>query len=396
MPSGSKLCIPALFGLALLADGPINVNGAPESSDIRDAEQILGGTVRVMDRGRAEIHIHEEALPTLITAHPESRSTLPLLGLLASRRGYVTLPAPKGCGLGPRPIEAHIEILAKFGIEVAFSDESLIAQKRNDPSVSRLRVSRLSSGASVQAILLAVSSAGPRPLTVTNLYPGMEVEFLLNTLHRFGFIAYSRHRSGTYQLVTLPLSDRLKIAAVKVPKDSIELGSWILAALTLGGTLITSSDSSSEFKNLVRVLRRGNVAIGHRQPIQLHCVRGDVSQLGTISTDDGIHTDLIPMLAVLGSQIIPPPEIIDSVFAHRQSQSRLLLRGQFSRRVDVEDIRSGFASMIGAILTHGSAEVHDPRQLLPRGYPRLVEKLEDLGLRVAPLATHQQISEGNQ
>lgn len=386
-PSGSKLCIPALFGLAILANAPLSVHGAPESSDMQDCARVLRGTMRPSgEHGRVEIHIQYPDVPSFSGSLPQSRTTLPLLGLLATRRGHVELPAPRGCGLGTRPIDAHIELLDRFGLKSALRDGVLSAKKvRNEP-VRRIRVPRISSGASVQAILLAVIQDAESPITVTNLYGGMEIRFLLESLRDSGFIEFTRQPSGLYQMSTLPPTCRREIKAVTVPQDSIELASWVVASLTLGGIFGGPPDSSTEFANLARVLQRGGAPIHSHTSIQLDCIRGAISAIGVISTSQGIHTDLIPMLAVLASQVTPMPTIIDTVFRHRQAQADALLTGRFPRRVVVEDIRSGFAKLIGALLTYGLAEVDDPEQLLPRGYPGLTAKMERLGLRIEQLS----------
>jgi len=133
VPSGNKNSVLPIFCASLLTDEPVILRNVPDITDLNKLVDFLSsqGSKIVWDRAAATMHIdHSGFRPTLADDElpADMRSTVLLFPSLLRRLRRITLLAnAKGCSLGVREIDPHLEILAALGATVAHGDPLIIA-----------------------------------------------------------------------------------------------------------------------------------------------------------------------------------------------------------------------------------------------------------------------------
>jgi UDP-N-acetylglucosamine 1-carboxyvinyltransferase len=123
IPSANKNAVLPILCATLLTDEPVTLRGVPDITDARqiiDLFQRLGSEVHVdFDTGELRV-CHRGALNTEAARLPEGmRSSIMLIPALLARLGEARIEGDvKGCTLGVREIDPHIEVFQTFGVEV--------------------------------------------------------------------------------------------------------------------------------------------------------------------------------------------------------------------------------------------------------------------------------------
>ena len=120
-PAAAKNSTLPLLAATLLCRGPCRLQEVPALADVTTSLALLqavGADVR-----RCGADLCTRPVQTLCGEIPESlagamRSSVFYLAPLLCRTGYVRLPLPGGCRLGPRPVDIHLAGLAAMGAEV--------------------------------------------------------------------------------------------------------------------------------------------------------------------------------------------------------------------------------------------------------------------------------------
>ncbi len=131
-PSANKNAVLPILCATLLTDQPVRLIGIPEITDvlkILDIFRLLGSEVSVnYSTGILELHHRATAFDPATHRLPEEmRSSIMLVPPLLARFGVARLESDvKGCTLGVREIDPHVEVFERFGARVARTDDALI------------------------------------------------------------------------------------------------------------------------------------------------------------------------------------------------------------------------------------------------------------------------------
>ena len=133
-PSANKNAVLPVLCATLLTHQPVRLRGVPDITDVRkilDIFRSLGSEVSV-DFATGILDVHHRA--TLFDAQrhrlPEAmRSSIMLVPPLLARFGVARIENDvKGCTLGVREIDPHVEVLECFGARVRRQDDALVIQ----------------------------------------------------------------------------------------------------------------------------------------------------------------------------------------------------------------------------------------------------------------------------
>ena len=133
VPSGNKNSVLPIFCASLLTDHPVTLRNVPDITDLNKLVEFLSsqGSKIEWDRASGIMRIdHSGFRPTLADDElpADMRSTVLLFPSLLRRLRRITLLAnAKGCSLGVREIDPHLEILSALGATVAHGDPLIIA-----------------------------------------------------------------------------------------------------------------------------------------------------------------------------------------------------------------------------------------------------------------------------
>ena len=162
-PAAAKNSTLPLLAATLLCRGPCRLQEVPALADVTTSLALLqavGADVR-----RCGVDLCTRPVQTLCGEIPESlagamRSSVFYLAPLLCRTGYVRLPLPGGCRLGPRPVDIHLAGLAAMGAEVELEGIA-VTLRRTGPLHGVDFTLRLPSvGATMTLLMAACCAAG--------------------------------------------------------------------------------------------------------------------------------------------------------------------------------------------------------------------------------------------
>ena len=120
--SGAKNAALPILAATLLADSPVTVGNIPHLHDITTTMELLGrmGVDLVVDE-RMNIEVDVSPIREFFAPYElvkTMRASILVLGPLLSRFGSAVVSLPGGCAIGSRPINMHVEGLAKMGADI--------------------------------------------------------------------------------------------------------------------------------------------------------------------------------------------------------------------------------------------------------------------------------------
>ena len=134
-PSGNKNSVLPILCATLLADEPVTLRNVP---DITDLDKLVAffesrGSKIEWDRASGVLKADHRAFRSALSNDElpqDMRSTVLLYPALLHRMGGITIRSnAKGCSLGVREIDPHLEVLSALGAAVADGDPLVISLK---------------------------------------------------------------------------------------------------------------------------------------------------------------------------------------------------------------------------------------------------------------------------
>ena len=124
--SGAKNATVALIPAAVLSEGPVEILGVPEISDVAALATLLKELKCDVEIDGERIKIdptHMEDIALVSDAVNKLRASYYFMGALLGKCKKVTMKMPGGCFLGPRPIDLHIKGFEALGAKVDYSND---------------------------------------------------------------------------------------------------------------------------------------------------------------------------------------------------------------------------------------------------------------------------------
>jgi UDP-N-acetylglucosamine 1-carboxyvinyltransferase len=134
VPSANKNAVLPVLCATLLTREPVRLHRVPDITDVRkilDVFRRLGSTVSVdFQSGVLDVHHRDTRFDAVRDHLPEAmRSSILLVPGLLARFGAARIEGDvKGCTLGAREIDPHVEVFERFGARVQRTDEALLLQ----------------------------------------------------------------------------------------------------------------------------------------------------------------------------------------------------------------------------------------------------------------------------
>ena len=130
--SGSKNAALPMMAVAILAEGPLRLEGVPRLDDVGTLVDLLAelgveATREPDDTLRLET---VDSKPTRADYEllRRMRAGFCVLGPLLARRGAAVVSLPGGCAIGDRPVDLHLAGLAALGAEITIEHGYVVAR----------------------------------------------------------------------------------------------------------------------------------------------------------------------------------------------------------------------------------------------------------------------------
>ena len=135
IPSGNKNSILPIFCATLLTDEPVRLSNVPDITDLNKLVaffQAQGSTID-WDRSKGTMKVDHKGFRASLANDElpqDMRSTVLLYPALLHRLKRIAIPSnAKGCSLGVREIDPHLEILKALGAHIDDGDDLSITLK---------------------------------------------------------------------------------------------------------------------------------------------------------------------------------------------------------------------------------------------------------------------------
>ncbi len=387
--------LPMLFA-GLLCREPVTLYGVPDIGDVRVALSLLsafGVEIRWQEDGALTLSAEgAEPASAPLSEAEKIRASAYLLGAALSRFGEVSVPVPGGCAFGARPLDYHRAGFTALGASWEEKDGviTLKGQKRRGAFFA---LPYPSVGATVNFILGALGAEGE-----STLY-GYAREH-----HVMDFIAFLRKMGASIYAE----GDFLHIEGGKplgggthtVIPDSVEAGTYLIAAAVCGGEVTVERVRYAELSPLLLAFGRMNVpfrfsgnAVTVYQPRRIQGVHI------TAAPYPGFPTDLHPPMTVLFSRAAGGGSLCDLVWqdrfsyveelkkmglcAYRSPHAVHVAEGRLhGASVRAPDLRGGAALIVAALSAEENTRI-EGEDCIARGYQDLPKKLFSLGADIS-------------
>ncbi|MBI4272858.1 UDP-N-acetylglucosamine 1-carboxyvinyltransferase [Candidatus Uhrbacteria bacterium] len=392
---GAKNAILPIIAATVLTENECVISNVPHISDVETMLQILrsmGGSARWSSEH--ELTICNRALackPLDQKLVKRLRASVLFLGPFLVRFTSFTLGEPGGCIIGNRPLDTHLDGLAKLGCVWKHNDAFLSVTHTG--LVGADVVLREASVTATENIIMA--ACGARGITkIKNAACEPHVQDLCAFLISMGAAIEG---AGTSE-ITITGGKSLSGTTHAVISDPIDAGTYIMLGLATKSKISVTRMRPDHLDTVLETLR----SMGARFDITKDSVT--ITNTGLLQATKietriypGIPTDLQPLFGVLATQTQGTTLINETLFESRlgylqelekmgasvviSDAHRALITGPtplYGRSIDCKDLRAGAALVVAGLVASGQTVI-DHAEILDRGYEHIDHALLTLG-----------------
>ena len=411
--SGAKNAALPLMIASLLTRETLTLKNVPRLADVTLLGRILGNhgvdiTVVGKKVGQSTIDgqtFKLKAAEIVDTTAPyemvsRMRASFWVLAPILARCGEAKISLPGGCAIGTRPVDLHLSALEALGADIELEGGYVIAKAPKGLTGARIALSKVSVGATHNALMAAVLARGDT--VIENAAREPEVADLASCLKKMGA------KIGGIGSATLQVQgvESLHGAEHTVLPDRIETGTYAMAAAMTGGEVILQNTRADLLESALALLRSSGVEI-EETPSGLRVARNG-GGLRPVAVDTepfpGFPTDLQAQLIALmcmaqGTSTVRET-IFENRFMHVQELARLGacidlkgdtamvtgVKGLTGAQVMATDLRASVSLIIAGLAAQGETTIGRVYHL-DRGFERIEEKLRHCGAHIERLSS---------
>ncbi|MFI4976002.1 MAG: UDP-N-acetylglucosamine 1-carboxyvinyltransferase [Caulobacterales bacterium] len=266
IPSANKNAVLPILCATLLTDQAVTLRGVP---DITDARQILDlfrrlGSEVDMDFDTRVLRLrHPPGLKAGAARLPEGmRSSIMLIPPMLARLGEARIEGEvKGCSLGVREIDPHIEVFQTFGAEISGEEGALVISNRRANGRPFAAASHWLDYASVTTtenfVLCAATAEGTSTLTNAASEPHVQefCRFLISMGAKIEGVGTSR--------VVVHGVERLAGTEHEFTEDFHEIATFLALGAITGGEVTVRNAHPEQFPLIDRTFGKFGVRVTH-------------------------------------------------------------------------------------------------------------------------------------
>ena len=395
--SGAKNAALPSLAATLLTNDTVVLRNVPRVRDVVTMLRVLehlGGGASIASDGTCTIRIDRigepEAPYDLVRT---MRASVLVLGPLLARTGRARVSLPGGCAIGERPINLHLEGLARLGAEVDLVHGYVTARSSRLHGADITFTSRTVTG--TENLLMAASLAEGRTV-LRNCAMEPEIVDLADLLAAMG----AQITGAGTDTIILEGVETLHGAEHDVIPDRIEAGTFLLAGAITGGSVRVTGCVPAHLSALTVQLARAGLHVATAPDAV--SVRPDGQLVATDITTTpypGFATDLQAQFMALMTQATGTSIIVENIFENRfmhagelrRMGADITLDGHTAivrgpRRLSASplmatDLRASASLILAALVAEGTSVI-DRVYHIDRGYERIEEKLRGLGAEI--------------
>lgn len=394
--SGAKNSIVALIPASILTSGVCVITNVPDISDVRiliDMMKELGSIItfenEVLTIDNSNVQnkkITEEYAGKL-------RASYYFMGSLIGKYHEAEIAYPGGCVIGSRPINYHIESFKKMGINVNNVADHYI-MKTDELKGNEFYFDFPSVGATINIMLAAILAKGKT--VIYNAAKEPEIANVASFLNSMGAKVFG---AGTSTIEIIGVEE-LHDGFVEVIPDRIEAGTYIMIGALIGNNLKIENIVEKHLESLLYKLKEAGVKyeinnnsiilskVEHLKPVNIKT-----------TVYPGFPTDLGQPMSTFLTQCEGESLFEETIYENRLRHvphlnsmganiqafdKKAIIIGKtplVGKKVKATDLRAGASMLVAGLIATGTTEIQNIEHLL-RGYERIVEKLESVGVNI--------------
>ena len=394
--SGAKNSIVALIPASILTSGVCVITNVPDISDVRiliDMMEELGSIItfenEVLTIDNSNVQnkkIDEEYAGKL-------RASYYFMGSLIGKYHEAEIAYPGGCVIGSRPINYHIESFKKMGINVKNVADHYI-MKTDELKGNEFYFDFPSVGATINIMLAAILAKGKT--VIYNAAKEPEIANVASFLNSMGAKVFG---AGTSTIEIIGVEE-LHDGFVEVIPDRIEAGTYIMIGALIGNNLKIENIVEKHLESLLYKLKEAGVKYEiNDNSIILSKVEHLKSVNIKTTVYPGFPTDLGQPMSTFLTQCEGESLFEETIYENRLRHvphlnsmganiqafdKKAIIMGKtplVGKKVKATDLRAGASMLVAGLIATGTTEIQNIEHLL-RGYERIVEKLESVGVNI--------------
>jgi UDP-N-acetylglucosamine 1-carboxyvinyltransferase len=406
-PSGNKNSVLPILCATLLTDEPVTLSNVP---DITDLDKLVAffesqGSRIAWDRAKGTMRVDHSSFRSSLSSSElpqDMRSTVLLYPALLHRLGSITIHSnAKGCSLGVREIDPHLDILAALGAEVSGGD-SLVITAKGGFRGARHWLDYMSVTVTENFAMAASIATGSS--TLMNAASEPHVQDLCKAL-----VAMGAKISGIgTSMLSIEGVGKLHGATIEIGTDYHEVTTFLALGAITGGDVTVLNSVPQHFDLITRSFRKLGVVVTH-DGTSASVKRGQSMVIETPHTANLLpkieaapwpyfSVDLLPLLIALSTRCEGTIHFWNKVYENGFSwmpelakfgahvlvsdPHRIVVFGNRPLRPAVVDspyvIRAAVALTMVAASIPGRSVVRNA-EIIKRAHPRFVENLRSLG-----------------
>ena len=398
--SGSKNASLPILAATILFDEPVEIKNLPDVKDIStmlDLIKSLGFSVK-KNRFKNSVIIKRKNIKTFASYSlvKTMRAGILVLGPLLSKYKKAITSLPGGCLIGARPVNFHLNALAKLGMKHEIKKGYIYANALRGLKGSSIKFPQISVGATENLILAATLAEGKTILKNCAIEPEIKLD-LTNFLNRAGArIKWTGKRSVEIEGVK-----KLKSVSYSVMSDRIECGTFCVVAAISKGELKINGLNPAIINTEIKLLKKVGAKI--KTSGENIFIRGPkkIKNIKFLETKEynGFPTDLqaqfMALLCKADGKSVIQEKIFENRFTHIGELKRLgakisiiknkaIIKGNSNlegAELMSSDLRASVALVIAAIVSKGTSVINRIYHL-DRGYENIENKLKKVGVKI--------------
>lgn len=407
--SGAKNSVLPLMISTILTDQEIILDNVPYLSDVitlYDLLKNLGIQITVRSRTVVEniYNTDEDALQLILNSSSinnfyspysitkKMRASFWVLGPLLAKFGQAKVSLPGGCAIGTRQLDLHLDTLRSMGAKVIIEDGYVIATVKNKLKGTNFTFSKISVGATVNAIMSASLAKGQSIFVNCACEP--EIVDLCRFLVKMGA---EIEGIGTNRIVVNG-KDSLQGATHKIIPDRIEIGTYISAVGLTGGKVTLNGIDYSIIENLchkfieagLKILNLSDQSITILSDKKINPVNIQTMPYPGFPTD--MQAQFMSLMCLSSGESFIVENIFENRFMHVPELQRMgasidiyknlaKVRGVDKLKganVMATDLRASVCLVLAGLVAEGVTTI-DRIYHIDRGYSRIEKKLIKCG-----------------
>jgi UDP-N-acetylglucosamine 1-carboxyvinyltransferase len=261
-PSANKNAVLPVLCATLLSEAPITLERVPDITDVRkilDFFRALGSTVDMdFESGTLRLHHGADLDPKAAHLPVGMRSSIMLIPALLHRFGRASLEDDvKGCTLGAREIDPHIEVFQAFGAEVTHEAEAIVITAPQGFKATEHWLDYASVTTTENFVLCAATARGVSQLTNAACEP--HVQEFCAFLNLIGAKVFGVGAST----LTIDGVRELSGATFRFADDFHEIATFLAMGALTGGEIRVRNTCPEHFPLIDRTFGKFGVEVRH-------------------------------------------------------------------------------------------------------------------------------------